>query len=201
MIILEQDIQESNEYTEKVQEYLDYIDNHVRYVKESYDNYFKLLPYNETLTVGNLTHEEFVDAIKKAKEHVENHDASKYDDIEFYPYRRHFHKTIAEKELDAENIESDNEEKENFKKAFEHHYQNNPHHIQYWYDFENAIPKDMTVDYIIEMICDWISMSIIFNNASISSWWEDQNESAKERSMMTPETINIINEIYDIIKK
>ena len=74
------------------------------------------------------------------------------------------------------------------------------HHIEYWYDFKTSTPKDMDLESIIEMICDWTSLAYYFGS-SMESWWRDQKECAKERSMMTEYTIQIVNDIYDIITK
>lgn len=195
-LLLEQDNFDT-ELEMKNNEYLEYLDKHISGVIKAFKQYFVPLVNRKDLSVGKYSNDEFVYAIKKAALTIDKHDLSKYNDMEFYPYRRYYYPTIKEKNEDEEfhGIVEDN-----FEKAFKHHYEHNNHHIEYWYDFQNNIAKDMDLSSIIEMICDWISMAYYFNSP-FDSWWNNQKESEKERSMMTPETIGIVNDIYDILRK
>ena len=196
-LILENNETLDNELEEMTKKYMDYLDQHINGVINAFKLYFVPLVNNTDISVGDYSNKDFITAIKKKALSIDKHDLSKYNDLEFYPYRRHFDPTTSE--------ENEDEEKkaiaeENYENAWKHHYEHNSHHIEYWYDWKNSIAIDMPLEDIIEMICDWISMANYFNNP-IDKWWKDQKESEKERSMMTPETVNIVNQIYDIIMK
>lgn len=180
----------------KTGQYMDYLEEHIGGVVLAYRKYFYPLINDKTIRVGKYSNEDFINAIKANITSIEKHDLSKYNDLEFYPYRRHFYPTIKEENAEQEQKIAWEEE---YDKAWQHHYQNNKHHIEFWYDWQNGITKDMDLASIIEMICDWISMSYI-TDSPIRDWW-DSSESDKERSMMTPETIAIVNQIFDIITK
>lgn len=182
----------------KIQEYMDYLNNHITGVIDSFKKYFVPLVNRDDLpvTIGKYSKDDFIYAIKKCALTINNHDLSKYNDLEFYPYRRHWHPTIKEENEDEERQQVNEEQ---YEKAWQHHYEHNNHHIQYWYDFKNSIAHDMDLSAIVEMICDWISMSIIKNNPTIDNWWN--TDADKERSMMTPDTINTVNDIFALLTK
>lgn len=77
---------------------------------------------------------------------VSVHDASKYYPEEFDAYRQWFYPEVGEKKSEAE-----------FKKAWRHHFRNNPHHAKYWEDKKFDISKHHI--YLVEMVCDWLSMA------------------------------------------
>lgn len=169
----------------KVQEYLDYINNHVGNVIMMYKKDFYHFLDNEDLVITNeyFSTEEFKAAIAELADTIESHDASKYDEEEFNAYRRHFHPTKAE---EAE--EDQQTQRDEFEAAWEHHYTNNPHHPQYWVNKETGVPTDMSLRAIIEMICDWNAMSYKFGQIT-TDWYE--NKADKEKKAMTEKTRNI----------
>jgi len=104
--------------------------------------------------------------------HAITHDLSKLNPKEFIPYAEWFygyHGIKLEKEYNHEQLNngmsciSNNylECKRNFDKAWEHHYQNNHHHWDYWLD-EKGVPQRMDSKYLNQMICDWEAMSLKF---------------------------------------
>lgn len=196
-IILEQGEQISTELEQKTQEYMNYLQNHIDGVIKAYKTYFLPLVNNKDISVGDFSNQDLITAIKKAALLVDKHDLSKYNDLEFYPYRRHFYPTIEENSEDEDRQQI---AEIRYEEAWKHHYEHNMHHIEYWYDWSNSTPRDMPLENIIEMICDWISMSYYFNEP-IDKWWKNVYESEKERSMMTSETIGIVDELFDIIQK
>ena len=196
-IILEQNEEMDTELEQKTQEYMDYLDKHINGVIKAYKTYFLPLINNKNISVGDFSNQDLITAIKKAALLVDKHDLSKYNDLEFYPYRRHFYPTTAEK---SEDDEKQQLAELKYEEAWKHHYEHNMHHIEYWYDWKNSTPRDMPLECIIEMLCDWISMSYIFDQP-IDKWWKDVNECEEERSMMTQETIGIVDELYSIITK
>jgi hypothetical protein len=117
---------------------------------------------------------------------INNHDTSKFSEIEFEPYRRHFH-SVDEQEKELS--------KDDFEKAWEHHYKTNPHHFEHWID-ENGECKEMDIISVIEMICDWGAMSIKFGG-TISGWYEE-NKGTKVK--LHPNTTALVEEILYIEK-
>ena len=57
----------------------------------------------------------------------------------------------------------------------------------------------MDLPSIIEMMCDWLSMDQIYPKPEIDTWW--RTEAEEERSMMTAETINTVDELYKLFMK
>lgn len=195
-LILEQNDNISSELEENIQKYMDYLEKHITGVVISFKKYF--LPLVDTYKgdLGNYTNKEFILAIKTKALSIDKHDLSKYNDTEFYPYRQHFYPT---KEEESASDEQKQIWDEKYEEAWKHHYKNNAHHIEYWYDFDNSIAHDMDLPSIIEMMCDWFSMDQFYPKPEIDTWW--RTEAEEERSMMTPETINIVDELYKIFKK
>ena len=74
------------------------------------------------------------------------HDLSKFSKDEFIPYSKYF-------------MEDKEKNKEVFIKAWMHHKGNNPHHWEYWIDYDengNIVANKMPYNYVVEMVCDWI---------------------------------------------
>jgi len=84
--------------------------------------------------------------------HALTHDLSKFSPKEFIPYARYFF--ISKEEF-----------KQEFDKAWEHHYKNNPHHWNYWLD-ENGIPQRIDGKYLNQMIADWEAMGLKFGDTA-----------------------------------
>jgi hypothetical protein len=114
-------------------EYTNYIEAHKERVKQYADWLKEKLPEIFTDIDHNVDIEDFDKLIAE-------HDDSKYSIEEFEPYAEHFYGT---KDNDFE-----------FERAWNHHWQNNEHHPEYW------LGKDMPYIYILELICDWGSFGI-----------------------------------------
>lgn len=88
------------------------------------------------------------------------HDLSKYSPSEFYQY--HYYQGTRSP-IDAE------KEMYGYSPAWLHHKSRNKHHWEYWTDtgkygiFGVPIPQE----YMIEMICDWVSASITYSGRNI----------------------------------
>lgn len=177
---------EDLEKAQKEEDYLDYIHEHVNNVILMYEQYF--FPYlsDDNLIIDNeyFNTDDFKNAISELKDHIVEHDNSKYSEEEFNAYRRHFFPTNTEKT--DENQETALDE---FEAAWEHHKRNNPHHPQYWVNPETGVPEDMSLGAIIEMLCDWMAMSKKFNDNTID-WYE--NKADKEKKAMTDQTKAIV---------
>lgn len=93
--------------------------------------------------------------------HAFTHDLSKFLPSEFIPYANWFYDDLGVKHKeftgDYDQVQHDYF-KEEFNKAWEHHYTHNKHHWNYW------IGKNMPVKYIDQMICDWKAMSVKFGD-------------------------------------
>ena len=166
----------------KVQEYLDYINEHIQNVVLMFNRDFYPFLANEDKIIPNeyFNKDEFKAAIEELAGEINNHDASKYSEEEFSAYRRHFHPTKAE---EAE--EDQQTQRDEFEAAWEHHYTSNPHHPQYWLNKDTGVSTDMSLRAIIEMICDWNAMSYKFHQNTID-WYESKAD--KEKKAMTDRT-------------
>lgn len=110
-------------------EYLEYIRNH----KERVSQFADWLKENCSEVFEGVDLDAF-------DELIEEHDESKFSEEEFEPYAQRWH--------------GDKKKTPEYEAAWEHHWQNNEHHPEYW------LGEDMPYIYILEMICDWGSFSI-----------------------------------------
>jgi len=79
------------------------------------------------------------------------HDLSKFSRIEFLPSAKYF-------QGDRSPIDAEKEEI-GYSIAWMHHKGHNPHHWEYWIDFDkdgNIIANKIPYKYVVEMLCDWI---------------------------------------------
>ena len=164
--------------TSKESEYMKYISEHV-------DRVIKFYHFLKDKIFVNPEDKKYQDALDTLGTFIANHDQSKYSDEEFDPYRIKFYPTLAEK------ISDDNEE--DFQAAWDHHKLINPHHPQYWYDYENKVAKEMPLEYILEMICDWGSFG------DIKDWWNKNPEGKLEKSKYM--TKNTLDEVESILAR
>ena len=141
------------ELIEKTQEYLNYIDEHICNVQIAWDNIKE-----------RCEHPIFTDVlVYKVNELVLKHDKSKLSVEEFIPYRNKFFPTNNQKEEMDNNEEYSKEIRDNFKIAWDHHKKINKHHWQEWTKLDDDELKNC---YFIEMICDWIAMSMNFGGTA-----------------------------------
>ena len=147
--------------------YLDYIKDHINNVHKAYEMYMLPLLELDVIPCTLISTEELKQAIENNRERIDHHDDSKFGEEEFDGYRAHFHPTEAEK-LDDDLQAKVAERFEN--ECWVHHYTVNDHHPEHWVDKETQIAKDMTLDAIIEMLCDWEAMSMKFED--IMTWYE-----------------------------
>lgn len=110
-------------------EYLEYINAH----KDRVSQFADWLEENCPEVFEGVDLEVFKDLIKE-------HDESKFSEEEFEPYAQKWH---------GNGIKTPE-----YELAWEHHWQNNEHHPEYW------LGEDMPYIYILEMLCDWGSFSI-----------------------------------------
>ena len=180
MIIL-QETEHNKQIVEKEEEYMEYIKDHINNVHKAFENMYKIKDKFE-----DIDRDDIYDAIESVKEKgiINIHDESKYSDEEFDAYRRYFY-SIDDKEKE--------ESEEDFELAWKHHYENNPHHPEYW--IKDGEPVDMKIEYIVEMACDWIAMSYSKGGTALK-YLEDNRE--EKQKVMTENTMNILETILNI---
>lgn len=86
------------------------------------------------------------------------HDNSKFGPTEFLSSARYFQGTRSP--IEAEKIEK------GYSLAWQHHMGHNPHHWEYWIDFDNdgnIIANKIPYQYVVEMVCDWIGAGKVYN--------------------------------------
>ncbi len=87
------------------------------------------------------------------------HDLSKYLPIEFVPGAKYYQGTRSPNEMERET--------NGFSRAWMHHKGHNKHHFEYWTDYncvtKQVEPVPMDENYIIEMFCDRIAASKVYN--------------------------------------
>lgn len=179
--------EESLEKNKKQQEYVDYIKKHILRVQKSFLKCFVPL-LDKQMISEKISDEEFKDAIKKVAISIEDHDASKFGDEEFDGYREKYYPTATEKSDPEFEIRT----KEKAENAWIHHYKSNWHHPKYWKNDDETI-NDMSLEAIIEMICDWKSFSIDDEKSDIREWYE--KEAFDEKAAMSDHTREIVEEI------
>ena len=156
---------------DRIEEYEEYLKNHIENVKKSYDLIEDKLLIDSDLTVEELT---------QLNHNIENHDKSKYEDVEFYPYLCNFYPS---------NKNKLNQEEYDY--AWLHHQHNNPHHWQHWVLREDE-GKLKTLDipdiYIIEMLCDWSSFRYKNPESTANKWYKIN----KDKMQLSQNTIQKI---------
>ena len=156
------------------QEYLEYINDHKERVSQFSSWFQKECPD----LFENIDIDVFNDLIAE-------HDESKYSEEEFEPYAQRWH--------------GDKKKTPEYERAWEHHWQNNEHHPEYW------LGEDMPYIYILEMICDWGSFSIASGNMKeLSDFYFNKaiNDPEKNLSDATKEIIeDILSRIDSVIAR
>ena len=168
----------NNLIIKKEEEYMEYIKNHISNVIEVFEDMVENIYIFE-----DAGHLDIVEGINEAEYEgfIYRHDDSKYTDEEFTAYRRHFH-PINEKEKE--------ESKEEFEKAWKHHYTVNPHHPECWLGTKG--PQPMPIKYIVEMACDWIAMCKV-KGGTVLQYLIDNKE--KKQKVMHIDTMEILERI------
>ncbi len=98
------------------------------------------------------------------------HDWSKYSPTEFFESVRYFDGKRSPVGISRE--------VNGFSLAWLHHKGRNPHHYEYWLDWldEKGTPIPMPFEYALEMVCDCISASKVYNGkdfrfVGLLAWW------------------------------
>ncbi len=183
----------------KEEEYYAYIEEHKANVLKAYDELFKANSSFFELS-GNTDILEAM-GLLETNRILQQHDDSKFSDEEFYAYRIKYYSTAEESEKYATDEAYKMIADENYGKAWEHHYTNNDHHPEFWADKIDGkfVPdKDMELQAIVHMICDWQAMSIKFKS-DMWEWFDTQADS--EKNCMTLKTKSITTGIMNLLHK
>lgn len=183
------------ERNNKEKEYLDYINEHISNVVKCYNSFFVPLLSINTIST-KISDTDLKNAITNLGTYINTHDASKFSDSEFDPYRQRYYPTTKE-------INADDTTKEliieNYERAWKHHYETNAHHPEHWFNHDTNVPVDMTLEAILEMICDWEAMSLKFGTNTLN-WYE--TKAIDEKKCMTSNTKDIVDELlYNVVHK
>lgn len=162
----------------KIQEYRDYINEHILNVKLAFKVYGELICNELGLQLQEIANQ------------VDEHDESKWSHEEFDLYRIKFFPEPDEPKI------SDQE----FNIAWLHHIHYNPHHPEHWVYYNEESNRitvyDMPDNYIAEMIFDWIAMSYKFNN-KVYDWYEKEGKDKLFTSSTRRKVEYLLNKIKE----
>lgn len=152
--------------------YLEYLNKHKDYVRQSYENIY--LP----ILISEGVDQTYLDAIQEL---IDIHDDAK----RFYPsydvYKKFFEGGYVEGK--------DNPE---YQLAWCIHQHTQPHHWQYWVllrdsESPHQVVLDIPLVYIIEMLCDWTSASYL-HGSTAHEWYSQQ----KDNMLLSPKTRDLV---------
>ncbi len=159
--------------------YLNYINEHINNINQVLED---ITPYLiDEYYINKNDYIKIVDLIC-------SHDKSKFSDEEFYGYCQYFNAT-----------KEDEEDEIKFKKSWNHHQKNNPHHWEYWLLYEDGNIEVLEMDfiYIFEMLCDWTAMSYKFEDIPGDFYKKNKEEIILGKK--TREIVEFYLPIFDII--
>ncbi len=125
------------------------------------------------------------------------HDLSKYSFTEFLPGAKYFQGTRSPNEQEREIY--------GYSKAWMHHKGRNRHHYEYWNDYNPKTRKienvEMPVKYVIEMFCDRVAASKIYNGKN----YKDSDPYTyflriKGKQRMHPKTEELLNLLLEMLR-
>ena len=85
------------------------------------------------------------------------HDLSKFSHAEFASSAKYFQGNKSQIDAEKEAI--------GYSNAWMHHKGHNPHHWEYWTDFDkdgSIIAYEIPYKYVVEMVCDWIGAGKVY---------------------------------------
>ena len=141
----------------KEREYRKYIEEHRQNVRKA---------FTEICMCPDLKWIVTYDLSCKLFKRIENHDLSKYSEEEFNAYRK-YHYPI--------NYIEKCSVKEDFDKAWEHHWKTNDHHWQARQNMKEEMTEEIELA-CLENICDWLAMGYKFNDRPIQYYNKHKDE-------------------------
>jgi hypothetical protein len=130
------------------------------------------------------------------------HDLSKLLPSEFIPYNRFFYgnKSVSVhlgKDVIFEEYTPLNTQKR-FNLAWLTHQHRNKHHWQHWIlrnDDGTTEAQEMPMEYVYEMICDWVGAGMVINGKRAEKEWYQKN---KDKMVFHPRTKNLVELILGL---
>lgn len=124
------------------------------------------------------------------------HDMSKYGITEFVSSAKYFQGNRSPIEAEKEEV--------GYSAAWMHHKGHNPHHWEYWTDFDkngSIIANKIPYQYVVEMVCDWIGAGKVYGGGS----WKQSDPydyylKVRKGRHFHPDTENEIVMLLKIIK-
>lgn len=124
------------------------------------------------------------------------HDMSKFSIIEFFESVKFY-------EGGKRSPLAKSREVQGYSKAWLHHKGRNKHHLEYWFDGTLKEQPIIPLKYALEMICDKLSASIVYEgkdwkNSSELNYW---NEKEKDKIPMNPKIKKFVTEVFTEVSK
>lgn len=94
------------------------------------------------------------------------HDLSKFSRAEFLSSAKYFQGNRSPIEIEKECC--------GYSLAWQHHMGHNPHHWEYWIDFDSdggIIANKIPYKYVVEMVCDWVGAGMVYSG---EKWTQDE---------------------------
>lgn len=174
--------------------YKKYVQEHIENVQKAFAMFgVYLVSYLES-RVGRENRGWLINAVKT---NIRDHDKSKFGTIEFDAYAAKFYPCKEDIERGAKAIEDE------FQKAWEHHYKYNNHHPEHWkiHLDDGDVYSNMSTDALMEMILDWISVSMTYKTSTYDWWFSNPSGRAEKVTMLNENIIKIIDDIMKDFKK
>ena len=126
------------------------------------------------------------------------HDLSKYAPVEFFNGAKYYDGSRSPNELERND--------KGYSEAWLHHKGRNKHHFEYWTDYNLArkcvMPIKMPLKYVIEMFCDRVAASKIYQGKSYTdSHPLEYFLRGKENRFIHPETSDLIESWLVMLKE
>lgn len=125
------------------------------------------------------------------------HDLSKYSPIEFINGAKYYDGSRSPNELERED--------KGFSEAWMHHKGRNRHHFEYWNDYSPVLKKNtpvkMPLKYVIEMFCDRVAASKIYQGKNYTDEFPLQYfERGRDHRIIHPETSDLLEKLLVMLK-
>ena len=126
------------------------------------------------------------------------HDLSKFSKTEFGESVKYYTGTNSP-------IENCRAEK-GYSLAWIHHKNKNKHHLEYWYDKENALQMNMPFKYAVECVCDKVAATKCYNGKNyqpqqVLKHWQEQGSLAQTNDTMRAFFTKVFTDLIDLGEK
>ena len=173
--------------------YKKYVETHIENVKKAFNMFGIEFAERIQSQIGRENRGWLISTVKK---NIIEHDKSKFGTLEFEAYAAKFYPCKEDLDRGAEAIEAE------FQKAWEHHYKFNNHHPEHWK--VNIDGKEiyavMSSDAVLEMILDWISVSMTYKTSTYDWWFNNPSGRQEKTTMLCTDNIEVIDSIMNDFK-